>query len=226
MTAHLIFDLDDTLVDTFELLIRPLETDAAEALHQQGFVELSPDALRDSLLEVRRRDPAAFYDVLRRLAHGSADAAVTLHRSHFTDFPVEALVLDPARREMLETLKTRHKLVLMTEGRRDTQLAKIRHLALGDIFDEFLVVDPSVGEDKRDSLARYLARAKIGPHDAIVIGNRLDREIAAGMALGTRTVWLRAGEGSEISQTGAHAAPDRVIEDLADLPGALAALDG
>lgn len=224
MVRQLIIDLDDTLVDTFDLLIRPLETGAAELLRERGLVDREPSELVERLLEIRRRSPESFYDELARVAGAQASAAVDLHRSIFSDFAVDSLILSPEVTRMLSGLRSGNRLVLMTEGRTELQRSKIEHLRLPELFDEVLIVDPARGETKRGRLADYMRHADASPEDMIVIGNRLDREIAAANAIGARSIWLRKGEGSEAAPRAADEMPDAIILDLLELPQALESL--
>lgn len=223
MAKQLIIDLDDTLVDTFDLLIRPLEAEAAKLLYEQGLVNLAPDELVERLLQLRRSNPASFYDELTRMAGGRGGIAVDQHRSIFRDFAVDALVLKPEVAEMLRGLKAGNRLVLMTEGRAGVQKSKIDHLQLDDLFDEVIIVDPERGDTKAGSMADYMRRRRATRDELIVIGNRLDREIAAAKTLSVRTIWLRKGEGCEAPVTDDER-PDAIIESLLDLPQALESL--
>ena len=54
-----------------------------------------------------------------------------------------------------------------------------------------------------------------------VPGTGLSFGIRAGIALGTRTVWLRRGEYADLEPAGPDETPDRTIESLADLPSAI-----
>lgn len=221
---QLIIDLDDTLVDTFDLLIRPLEADAAQRLHEQGLVDLMPEELAERLLQLRKSDPEALYDVLAHIAGEQGGFAVDTHRSIFSDFAVNALVLTPEVAEMLRALRKGNRLVLMTEGRTQVQLAKIDHLGLPELFDEMLIVDPACGDSKARRLADYMRRVNAAPEEIVVVGNRLDREIAAARSLGAKTIWLRNGEGSEADPGTGDDSPDVVIDTLLDLPRALESL--
>ena len=225
MARQLIIDLDDTLVDTFDLLIRPLEADAAKLLHEQGLVKLEPDELAARLLQLRKSAPDTFYEELARLAGGRSGTAIDRHRAIFRDFAVDALVLSAEVAEMLRGLRSGNRLVLMTEGRAEVQNSKVEHLQLDTLFDEVMIVDPERGDTKAGRLAEYMRRVSAAPEDVVVIGNRLDREIAAAKALGALTIWVRRGEGSEAEPGTGDGGPDAVIGNLLELPRALESLD-
>jgi FMN phosphatase YigB (HAD superfamily) len=64
----------------------------------------------------------------------------------------------------------------------------------------------------------------ITPKQAVIVGNRLDREIIAGKRLGIPTIWIRAGEGSEAKLDDIDEKPNVVIDDIEQLPMAILAL--
>lgn len=217
MSAILIFDLDDTLVDTFGELIEPLERRAAAMLAKDGMA-VDEEALIECLLDLRRKDPTRLYDRLREVCGGDSEAAVQTHRRVFTGFSVEALTLAPATKRMLTKLRANYLLALLTEGDRVTQQAKIDHLELTDLFDSLLIADPAEGTSKEAELAAYVRGIAADPQTIVVIGNRYDREIAAGLKLGTRTIWVRSGEGSEFEPADRQAQPDAVTSSVLEVP--------
>jgi len=54
------------------------------------------------------------------------------------------------------------------------------------LFDDTLEVDAKGSAE----LEIILAKLKVEPKETVVIGDSLNREIAAGKALGTRTIWV------------------------------------
>lgn len=224
MAKWLVFDLDDTIVDTFEILIRPLEAKAAALLHEHNLLTVSPEAFSEQLLELRRRNPERLYAMLGELAGEEGPAAIELHKGVFSDFSIESLIVAVEIRSMIQALRSRFTLVLMTEGRRSVQQAKIDHLDLAEVFHDILIVDPEDGETKLDVLRNYAEERRAAPDDIIVIGNRLDREIAAGRILGAKTIWVRSGEGSELECPADESAPDAVVDDVLDILPAIDAI--
>ena len=85
----------------------------------------------------------------------------------------------------------------MTTGDPDTQRRKVELADLSRWFVEALYL-PLSAADKRRGLADLLARHGLEPARVVVVGDRIDREIAAGNALGTWTVRVEAGEGGAL----------------------------
>jgi putative hydrolase of the HAD superfamily len=63
-------------------------------------------------------------------------------------------------------------------------------------------------------LRSAMAAVGASPRGAVMVGDRLDRDIVAGRAAGVRTVWLDRG-------TSPGPAPDETISSLSELPAAL-----
>ena len=63
------------------------------------------------------------------------------------------------------------------------------------------------------------------PSSVVVIGNRLDHEVRAGIELNMTTIWLRKGEGSAIQLDPSAAQPDRIIDDIDQLDQSLRSLE-
>lgn len=213
----IIFDLDDTLADTFSLLIEPLEREAAARMVEAEAGGWEAGELAEILLRLRRERPERLEEELAGLVSG---AAMDARRSALAEVPAERLRLDPEIRALLRDLRRDSSLVLLTEGDPDLQNRKIDHLKLRDLFDEVIIVPSGTEPAKEEAIADLLARRALPPDSVVIVGNRLDREILAGERLRLTTVWLRRGEGSG-HIPGEVARPDHVIESLGELSAAL-----
>jgi FMN phosphatase YigB (HAD superfamily) len=213
----IIFDLDDTLTDTFSLLIEPLEREAAVRMAEAGAGGWDAGELAAILLRLRREKPERLEEELAGLVSG---AAMEARRSVLAAVPAERLRLDPDVRALLMDLRRDSSLVLLTEGDPDLQNRKIDHLMLRDLFDEVIIVPSGTEPAKEEAIANLLVHRGLAPDSAVIVGNRLDREILAGERLRLTTVWLRRGEGSG-HIPGEAARPDYIIESLGELSAAL-----
>lgn len=217
MKPNLFIDLDDTLTTTFEDLIVGLEHRAAEAIAGVVHADFAAGDLARSLLARRLSSPAAIDAWLESIA---GPAAVEIRREILADFDIGPLRLCDGAQEVLERLVSDYCLVLLTEGRPSTQRRKIKALGVGRYFESVVIVNEWGGASKEMVIANRLARCEgpCGRH--VVVGNRIDREIAAGHRLGTCTAWVRTGEGREIDLTGFDT-PSITLDALKALPDAL-----
>jgi putative hydrolase of the HAD superfamily len=136
----IVFDLDDTLLDTSEILI-PIA-------HTQAF-------------EDRIRQP---------------------------------LPLIPGARENLEYLKDRYQLALLTQGRLDAQMQKVKSLGIGHYFKEQYFADPNQQRPKSVLFAEIIKDFKLHPLSVLSIGNRRSTDIREAKKVGARTCLFRYGE--------------------------------
>jgi FMN phosphatase YigB (HAD superfamily) len=211
-----IFDLDDTLVDTSALLIAPLEIEAARRMVQVAPSLPEPDELAALLMALRRTGSSLVEQELVRLLPGLPEEALEARRQTFTGLTPHRLSLDPRVRRLLRDLQDRATLYLLTEGDLDFQSSKIDHLEIRAFFAEVVIAPPGP-DSKYEALVSLLERGRHPPASVVVVGNRLDREIRAGNRLGVTTVWVRRGEGSEVLLDERSALPDHVVGDVAEL---------
>ena len=190
-----ILDLDDTIVDTYELLIVPLETEAAHRIASLPGIDARAEDVLAAVLDWRGRAPDEIDRELSRRFPAHSTAITAIRREAFATASPDRLRLPAGRLDTLRDLKKRHLLVLLTEGDLAWQQRKVAHLGLTPYFDELLFVDPASGQSKHQALADLGRRTGIAYDRMVVVGNRSDNEIAAGTRLGTKTIWVRVGEG-------------------------------
>ncbi len=211
-----VFDLDDTLVDTSSLLIAPLEIEAARRMVELAPSLPEPDELAALVMELRRTDPRLVEQELVRLLPGVTEEALEARRQVFTGLTPRRLSIDPRVERLLRELHDRSTLYLLTEGDLDFQSAKIDHLGVRSFFREIVIAPPGP-ESKHEALASLLERRRHPPGSVVVVGNCLDREIRAGNRLGVTTVWIRRGEGSAALSDERSGLPDYTVGDVSEL---------
>ena len=88
----------------------------------------------------------------------------------------------------------------------------LRRQGLADVFDH-LVFSYDAGSRKPSPAMLRQAMVAIGaePERTVMVGDRRDRDIAAGRSAGTGTVWIRSDDGGGPD-------PEATIDALADLP--------
>jgi FMN phosphatase YigB (HAD superfamily)/predicted nucleotide-binding protein len=218
----IIFDLDDTLVDTFGCLIMPLEYQAAQAMVAAGLNESSPEKLFPLLMKLRRENPGELETQLQQLYPHATEEVWRAREAVFANAAVTPLVINPEVIHMLRDLGKMYKLCLLTSGSKEFQNAKLKHLDIGQLFDRTEILDTRTQNTKQDMLA---ALAGQHPRTAVVVGNRLDHEIRAGNNLQMTTVWVRYGEGSAMTPEDERDRPTHIISDITELPELLVRLD-
>jgi putative hydrolase of the HAD superfamily len=159
----IVFDLDDTLLDTTQLLIPIARTQAFE------------DRIR------------------------------------------EPLPLMPGALENLQYLKDRYLLILLTQGRIDAQMQKVKSLGIGDFFKAQFFADPTQSKPKGFFFRQILDDFKIPAHQSISIGNRRSTDIREAKKMGYQTCLFLYGEHQHETVEVPEDTPDFEVESHKEL---------
>jgi putative hydrolase of the HAD superfamily len=190
------FDLDDTLLDTSQLLVPVAARKACEAMLNAGV----PSDM-DTCLEWRARRAAELshseiFEEFIKL-QGAPDPQVALQGAlkafYNPDVPERLPLMDGAE-ENLRVLSQKYALYLVTSGEPEAQMKKIRALGIEKYFLKIYLVNNFKKEQKKDAFVDILAREKIRPDELISIGNRLSQEIRHAKICGARTCYFCYGE--------------------------------
>lgn len=140
-----------------------------------------------------------------------------------------ALALFPDALDLLDYLKPKYPLGLITNGPADIQRQEVETLKLTDYF-KHIFIEGEVGEGKPLASVFERARAAVDcqPHEILYIGNSYDHDIAPAIKAGWRTVWVRRESdvppSADLENPPKHkdapegaAEPDLVIGELSEL---------
>jgi putative hydrolase of the HAD superfamily len=129
----------------------------------------------------------------------------------------EATLPFPGALETLHRLRAAGvRLALITNGSAVSQRRKIERFGLAELF-HCIVIEGEFGTGKpHESVYRHaLAALGAQPHEAWMVGDNLEWEVAAPQRLGIRGIWIDlAGTGLP---TDSPVRPDRIIRSLAEL---------
>ena len=133
--------------------------------------------------------------------------------------------VDPDAEAVLDELRVGHRLALVTNGAAAIPRAKLALTDLGRRFDA-IVVSGEVGAGKPDPhmLHTALELLDVRADEAVMVGDSLERDIAAARAAGVYAVWLDRQPGTSASPAGEGVRPDTRITGLRELPALLDAL--
>jgi phosphoserine phosphatase len=143
----------------------------------------------------------------------------------------EFFVIDRSRRHVvfaetervLHELKKNFRLALITNGAPDIQGAKIDGSNLASFFETIIISgDHGFGKPDRRIFQLALERLKVAAHEAVMIGDSLNRDVAGARDAGIRTVWINR---YNRTLTDSHPIPDFQLSDLRDLPALLTRAD-
>jgi putative hydrolase of the HAD superfamily len=153
----------------------------------------------------------------RALAQELAEAFIRERSARYTPFP--------DAKPLLQELKERYSLALVTNGPPDLQREKLQATGLSAFF-ELVVISGELGVGKPDPriFEHTLKELKVPAHEAVMIGNSLERDVAGGKRAGLKAIWVRRSSLEDEYLKGAHSAvtPDATIAELRELPKILA----
>lgn len=190
------FDLDDTLLDTSQILVPMAARRACVAMLENG---VQSDI--DTCLEWRAARPASlthkeiFASFIERFGSEQPDEALQAAMKAFYNPEVpQRLPLMEGAEENLRALKKRYKLFLVTSGEPAAQTKKIEALGIKDLFAKIYLVNNFKDETKQAAFEDILALEKIEPSQLLSIGNRLSQEIRYAKICGAQTCYFCHGE--------------------------------
>lgn len=218
-----LFDFDDTLIDV-SASRRERALRAYRRLQEEG-IRVSWDAFWYAINDLdeggfyRRGMAAAMRDLgLEKTPLGEECEGFWYFRG-----AEDLLTLSTGCPDVLDVLKSRYRLGVVTNGREDIQRHKFAHTGLQDYFELFL---PSgeAGVEKPDPEILHIAlrRLKLHPEEAVFIGDHLDLDVICAHRAGMPGLWYNP-HGRHHHHPGI--VPDAVVHRLEDLPSILETLE-
>jgi len=221
----LLLDLDDTLLDTSNLLAPVAHRGAVIAMMEAGL----PGDLETLLQERLALSQTVAPDRLSRAQSEShnvynVEVVAAGDRAYF-DRDVPPIDLEAGVEEMLRRLHSDRQLVLVTSGVEKTQRQKVSRLKL-EWLDGHFYAPVGGSKVKADAFRAALkAMPDIKPSEAVVIGDRLDSEIVAANQLGLWAVHVDRGEGRRRVSQGEVGRTDLSISGPLGIEQAVETLD-
>ncbi|MEA2554651.1 MAG: putative hydrolase of the superfamily [Fimbriimonadaceae bacterium] len=203
-----IFDLDDTLCQYWEAarsgLFRTFELEGPPGFTAEEMVQLWAKAFRNFIKEVTHPDWYSLYlktgestrteQMRRTLAEAGIvdeDRAVRLSETYMRERNTRLKLFDDAK-EVLDVLKGRYPLGLITNGPADVQRQEIATLNIEDYF-EAILIEGEMGEGKPQPAVFRRAEQCIGakPEHILFVGNSYKHDIQPAVEAGWHTAWIR-----------------------------------
>ncbi|MEM8727800.1 MAG: HAD family hydrolase [Chlamydiota bacterium] len=216
----IIFDLDDTLIDTSGSIVPAVLKNALIAMEGVGlsvanfnrsydellrldtFHSSSAEAIQE-FLEINKA-PVQCLDAALNAVYESPGFSETIR-------PVEDAI------EVLEQLSMRHPLVLVTKGKEKIQREKMKRAGIATRL--FTKLYFCMDEDKKKTYRKVHQETGISPVNALVCGDRIYLDLTPAKELGYKTVQLRRGRG--LGNTGFKKDVDYTILYLKELEALL-----
>ncbi|WP_369226011.1 HAD family hydrolase [Streptomyces sp. R39] len=186
MKKFVIFDLDDTLVDT----TRGIDRWFVELSEQRS---LGPEGL--AFLREEHQRPVSPEETFRAIVDrfGFSESPAELRRLFRERWPRLVRTVDGVPGALRVLREHGWLLALLTNGREDQQRPKMRD-GLGDFFDVLCFAhDEAVSKPDPEVFRIVERRAGTELAGGWMVGDSLQDDIAAAAALGMSTIWVSGG---------------------------------
>ena len=196
-----LFDLDDTLFDHMGTARAALATTAAaqpallgadvEALysHYSELLEELHAQLMVGRYTYEEARQLRFERLLAPYGVGAAEAG-RIAEQHYGHYQHLRQPL-PGAVALLQALRPRYRIGIVTNNRLAEQEEKLRHLGLRDLVDA-LVTSEEVGVPKPDPRIFAVALERLGaqPAETLLVGDNWQADVVGALAVGIRPLWL------------------------------------
>lgn len=216
----IIFDLDDTLIDTSGSILPGVLRNALKAMEGVGLSMANFNRSYNELLRLNTFHLSSVEAIREFLEINKAptqclDVALkAIYESPIFNEPIQP-VEDAI--EVLEELSAHHPLVLVTKGKEKVQREKMKRAGISTQF--FTKLYFCADGDKKKIYQKVSEEMGISPLNALVCGDRISLDLTPAKELGCKTVQLKWGRG--LGNTGFKKDVDYTILYLKELKALL-----
>lgn len=217
MTIKLIiFDLDDTLIDTFSCCIPIKLTKALDAMIKEGLKVNSHDealGLLYSINNTAANGKEALRIFLRKVGNFDTtllDVGVEIYYGNVEGIKINPL---PLALEVLEELKSRFDLALISMGNEEEQLEKLNSAGISLLLFKSIIFTKEY--DKGDHYDMLCTALGLDYPSVLVCGDKFRTDLLPAQELGMKTVWMKYGRGA--NEKVFNGKPDFSITSLEEL---------
>ncbi len=191
----IIFDLDDTLIDTSGCVTPFKMKECVKALMHMG-VKL-PSMAYEELMQLnvgssKSKDALSSFARSYGATQDQIDRVLDLLTSSLPDdFIVQ---MTPKAKEILEFYRSLHHLALVTGGHPPFQREKLKKAGVdSSVFSMISIPEDSV---KKPSYEMLQEKFSLPPSEIWVCGDRIEMDLKPGFELGFNTIHMRWGRGA------------------------------
>ncbi|MCD6557970.1 MAG: HAD family hydrolase [Candidatus Aenigmarchaeota archaeon] len=222
----IIFDLSKTLVENTKTFMNSKAERNMRYLEAAG-IKVDKKELEEAIKKTRKEidnthgttkrfERATYYKILFKYLNKHLDNK-TLDKIYniYTVECLDDMKLLPAALEILDHCKRLGlKLILITNGRKDITDAILEKFGLDKYFD-YVITSFEFGYEKStlEPFKHVLEKFGLQPKECLVVGDRLDEDIAA-KRIGMLTVWIERNDNKVL---GEPEEPDFTIQSLIEL---------
>lgn len=195
----LIFDLDDTLIDTTSLLTSMKLTKALQKMVDAGLKVGDYPKAEEMLLRMNQGAKATKELLLEFVElYGGNGSHYDIGLNEVEKIDLHEYDIPPATEtiQFLNELKDDYLLALVTRGREKMQKEKLNAFGIDETLFCDIVITPYF--DKGDHYKKIVSKRGIYPSEVMVIGDRIDADLLGAKEMGATTVHIRKGRGANL----------------------------
>jgi putative hydrolase of the HAD superfamily len=185
----IIFDLDDTLIDTFGCSVPVKSKVALQEMITQG-LDVDLDEAYGLLMEIHetsKNGTEAFTRFLERVG-GNLELLTIAKEAYYSgeqlDFPIHTLV---GAYEVIEKLSKEHSLVIVSYGVPEEQYGKMKKAGIDQSLFRKIIIS-----EEYDKTEHY---KEFEGEDVLVVGDKYETDLVPARNLGMKTVHMKWGRG-------------------------------
>ena len=183
MIKFLIFDMDNTLFDTYGQLGVKILDEMIRRLKNAGLTPEQEKVMREKYLFTGFRILARQLGLSEELKQIGMETYKSMDMSHITPYD-----------DVFIIKQMEQKKALVTSGTPEVQLKKVEILKIGDLFGDVVVDESNTPENKQKIFEELLKKNHVGPKETMVIGDNPESELLAGKNIGLVTVQIHRRE--------------------------------
>ena len=186
-----LFDLDDTLYDRYQLVRRVVADQWDTFQHELGGVQKDEFVARVVQLDDNGyADKRVLYTTVGG-EFGLAPALIDrLIENFWTSYDAKGEVSEDTRVTVQKLRTNGIKIGVITNGATERQQRKLESLGIASWFDVVLISEKEgVRKPDAEIFHRALARCGVEPSEAIFVGDHPDADVGGALQAGLRAVW-------------------------------------
>lgn len=211
----IIFDLDDTLIDTSACITPVKLVDALHRMREAGLFLSNWDKAETMIKQLDETKESARETLVEFLEiHGADKKFLEIGLKEVYEglslempiFPVGGAL------ELLEELKEAHDLAIVTIGKEERQVAKMKKAGIDHtLFCKIVATD---GPSKKSHYQQLMQELGFSAQEVVVLGDRVAGDLAPAKELGCKTIHVQRGRGRH--RQGSKKDVDFAIKDLSE----------
>ena len=223
----IIFDLDDTLIDTSGTIVPQRLNFAFKKMVDSGLCFERPEGQMEKLFQINKEAISAKEALKEFLSgHNAIEKYFEIGlNAIYNEFDPSIKVSSrKGAIKILNELKKSHELALVTIGKDEFQRIKLKNAGID--FSLFSIINVIDCEDKKPFYKKIIGSLEKKASETLVCGDKIHTDLKPAKELNCITVHMRYGRGASDRNKGFESFVDYNIEELEELKGIINKIGG